>query len=449
MAADDEAAAGEQTVQELEGRLDELLAMYDDGLQRIVASLDDAQRAALADDPVVASVLLMHDLHPVPLKERVLEALEEVRPYLQSHEGDVELLALEEGVARLRLKGSCNGCGASAATLELAIEEALLAIAPDLRGLDVEGVAEPVHLTARSEGVADTEWMALEEAGDIARGAHVALKPNLMVANIAGTLLAYKDWCAGCPAPLSGGMLVGGTLTCTSCGRSYDLPRAGREKDGDLQLEPVPLLRGGGEIKVAVPAGSVGASDDQAAHGNDGHCELCPIGLSDDHRHLLHLVERRIICVCETCWSLRSGDPEYRPTGGRTLWLDDFVLDDETWSSFQIPIGLAFMMRSGLTDDMVTLYPSPAGVTESELDTLAWTRMTAENPILDRLEPDAEALIISRLGERPQYAIAPLDQCYRLVGMIKSRWSGISGGPELTATVNEFFDGLREVTVAA
>jgi hypothetical protein len=197
-----------------------------------------------------------------------------------------------------------------------------------------------------------------------------------------------------------------------------------------------------------VPAGSSDAPDGHV-HGDDGHCELCPISLAEDHRHLLNLVERRIICVCETCWSMRSGDAEYRPTGGRTVWLDDFVLDDETWSSFQIPIGLAFMMRSGLTDDMVTMYPSPAGVTESELDTLAWTRMTADNPILDRLEPDAEALIISRLGANPQYAIAPLDQCYKLVGMIKSRWSGISGGPELTATVDEFFEGLRGVAVAA
>ncbi len=275
------------------------------------------------------------------------------------------------------------------------------------------------------------------------------MAPNLLVANVAGTLLAYRDRCAGCPAPLSGGMLLGGVLTCTSCGRSYDLPRAGRQKDGDLQLEPVPLLRGGGEVKVAVPAGSPAGGGIDTEHGEDGHCELCPVGLADDHRHLLHLSERRIVCVCETCWSLHSGDADYRPTGGRTLWLDDFQLDDEAWAAFQIPIGLAFMLRSGLNDAVVTLYPSPAGVTESELDTFAWARMCSDNPVIDRLEPDAEALIINRLADPPQHVIAPLDECYRLVGMIKSRWSGINGGPELTATVDEFFASLRARALVA
>ncbi len=436
-----------ESVQELTERLDALLEMYGDALPRILALLEAEQRAELAADPVVASVLLMHGLYPVPLEQRVTEALDDVRPYLESHDGNVELLGIEDGIARLRLIGSCNGCGASAATLEHAIEEALEAAAPDLLGLDVEGVAPPVHLTASSEGVHEMQWVALDGAGEIARGAHVALPPNLLVANVAGTLLAYRDWCAGCPAPLSSGMLVGGTLTCTACGRSYDLPRAGRERDGDLQLEPVPLLRGGGEVRVSVPAsGDAGADPD---HGRDGRCELCPVGLSERHQHLLNLVERRIVCVCATCWSLHSGDPEYRATGGRTLWLDDFELDDEAWSGFQIPIGLAFMMKSGLDGEMVTLYPSPAGVTEAELDALAWIRLSADNPVLEDLATDSEALIINRLSVPPQHVIAPLDECYRLVGMIKSRWSGISGGPELTATVEEFFDALRGAAVAA
>jgi Fe-S cluster biogenesis protein NfuA len=447
-------AAETETVsaQELSERLDQLLEMYGDGVSRIHAVLDERQRALLAADPVVASIFLMHDLYPVGLEQRVLEALEEVRPYLESHDGNVELLGLDDGVARLRLTGSCHGCGASLATLELAIEEALQAAAPDLAGIDVDGVAPPAHLSARSAGVQETEWVVLEGAEEIPRGGHVARSPNLMVANVAGTLLAYRDWCAGCPAPLSGGMLLGGTLTCTACGRAYDLPRAGRQRDGDLQLEPVPLLRGGGEVKVAVAIGDGdegGLGGDESTHGS-GHCELCPIGLGDNHRHLLHLTERRIVCVCETCWSMRSGDAEFRPTGGRTLWLEDFQLDDEAWSSFQIPIGLAFMLRSGLTDDVVVLYPSAAGVTESQLDTLAWARMSADNAILDRLEPDAEALIVNRLAAGgPQYVIAPLDECYRLVGTIKSRWSGINGGPQLRATVDEFFAGLQRRAVAA
>ncbi|MEA2125555.1 MAG: hypothetical protein QOI80_2337, partial [Solirubrobacteraceae bacterium] len=305
---------------------DELFEMYDEGLRRILAVVGEEQRAELAEDGVVASVLLAHGLYPVPLEDRVREALEEVRPYLESHAGGIELLGVEDGIARLRMKGSCDGCSASFATLEAAVEQALRAHAPDLEGMDVEGaVAAPPDRPPPSS----PEWVALPV--DPARG-EVASARGLMVANVAGTLLAYRDWCAGCPAPLSSGMLIGGTLTCTACGRSYDLPRAGREKDGELQLEPVPLLRSGGHVKVSVPAGDEDASSE---HGREGHCELCPVGLSERHQHLLNLVERRIVCVCATCWSLHSGDPEYRATGGRTLWLDDFALDAEAWSAFQ------------------------------------------------------------------------------------------------------------------
>jgi hypothetical protein len=179
-----------------------------------------------------------------------------------------------------------------------------------------------------------------------------------------------------------------------------------------------------------------------------GTCELCPSGLGTNHRHLLRLDERRIICVCETCWSMRSGDAEYRPTGGRTVWLDDFVLTDELWAGLQIPIGLAFMMRSSLTDMMVALYPSAAGATEHELDILAWTSLVAANPVLEDLQPDAEALVVNRLSDPAQVVIAPLDQCYRLVGLVKSRWQGISGGAGIEAAVEEFFAGLRAEAVA-
>jgi hypothetical protein len=173
-------------------------------------------------------------------------------------------------------------------------------------------------------------------------------------------------------------------------------------------------------------------------------CELCPIGIGEDHRHLLHLVERRIICVCETCWSMRSGDPEFRPPGSRTLWLEDFAMPDEIWSAFQIPIGLAFLMRSSVSRGVVALYPSPVGATESELDLTAWDALCEANPVLDQLEPDAEALIVNRTGDEHQYAIVPVDQCYRMVGLIKSRWEGITGGRGVEEAVGEFFERVRE-----
>jgi hypothetical protein len=173
------------------------------------------------------------------------------------------------------------------------------------------------------------------------------------------------------------------------------------------------------------------------------HCDLCPAGIGDRHRHLLHLDERRILCVCETCWSLRSGDPEFRPAGNRTLWLEDFRLDDLGWAAFGIPIGLAFFLRSSVSGAIVALYPSPAGATECELDLDAWERVAAANPILRELEPDAEGLVVNRLGRVHQYAIAPVDACYRLVGTVKASWEGISGGRAVEQAVAEFFDELR------
>ncbi len=175
-------------------------------------------------------------------------------------------------------------------------------------------------------------------------------------------------------------------------------------------------------------------------------CDICNTTVPDDHRHLLHLVERRIICSCEACWALHSGDAEYRPSGMRTLWLDDFVCDAEMWGRFQIPIGLAFFMRSSVSDGVVAFYPSPAGATESELSLESWDALVERNPVLADLEPDGEALVVNRLSQPPDYAIAPIDQCYALVGLIKSRWEGISGGDALRQAVPEFFAALRART---
>jgi Fe-S cluster biogenesis protein NfuA len=133
----------QQRVQELIGTV---LELYGAGLERVLGIVDDAGgdalpiRQALLDDGVVSSLLLIHGLYPISLEERVVEALDSVRPFLASHGGNVELLSVEEGVARLRLVGSCDGCPSSAATLENALKEAIDATAPDLLGLEVEGV---------------------------------------------------------------------------------------------------------------------------------------------------------------------------------------------------------------------------------------------------------------------------------------------------------------------
>jgi hypothetical protein len=172
-------------------------------------------------------------------------------------------------------------------------------------------------------------------------------------------------------------------------------------------------------------------------------CDLCRTTVPEDHRHLLHLVERRIVCVCEACWALHSGDAQYRPTGMRSLWLEGFDCDQATWASLQIPIGLAFFMRSSVSGSVVGFYPSPAGATESELPLDAWESLVAANPVLARLDPDGEALVANRLSDPPQYMILPIDRCYELVGLIRTRWEGISGGDALAEAVPEFFERIR------
>jgi len=263
-----------------------VIAMYGDGLARIIEANSASREAGstildqLAQDGAVASLLLIHDLYPVGLEERVIEALDTVRPYMESHGGNVELLGIEDGVARLKLHGSCDGCAASRATLELAIKQALDEHCPDLVGLEVQGVTEngqspPIADAAAAGGgpsplgngggehfelpVVDSgrapRWMALERAGELEPGALSVVSADgvtMLLANVGGTLLAYRDECASCGETLGDAALEAGMLRCSRCGADFDLRRAGRAAGGEpLQLTPVPLLQDGG-VRVAV-----------------------------------------------------------------------------------------------------------------------------------------------------------------------------------------------------
>jgi hypothetical protein len=201
------------------------------------------------------------------------------------------------------------------------------------------------------------------------------------------------------------------------------------------------------ELAASAEQNGASAAAISTASAPEEFCDLCQTTIPADHRHLLNLVERKIECACESCWALRSGDAEYRPTGARTLWLAELELPDEVWASFQIPIGLAFFMESTIAGCVVALYPSPGGATESELHFSSWSRMVELNPILDDLEPDIEGLIVNRLSDPPAYAIAPIDRCYALTGTIKVNWEGISGGPKVGVAVSSFFEDLRAEAV--
>jgi hypothetical protein len=180
-----------------------------------------------------------------------------------------------------------------------------------------------------------------------------------------------------------------------------------------------------------------------SAEGPEERCDLCGIEIPPKHEHLLHLGDRRIICACATCWTQRSADPELRPTGSRVVWLDDFSLADDIWARLQVPIGLAFFMFSSSLGAMVAMYPSPAGATESELELDAWQDLKAANPVLETLEPDAEALVVNRISEPPEFVIVPIDECYAMVGAIKMNWEGISGGAAIEREVPAFFERMR------
>jgi hypothetical protein len=179
--------------------------------------------------------------------------------------------------------------------------------------------------------------------------------------------------------------------------------------------------------------------------GPEERCDLCNTTVPADHRHMLNLYERQIVCVCESCWALRSGDADFRPVGSRTIWLEGFELPEELWAQFRIPIGLAFFMQSTVTNCIVAMYPSPAGATESELHFETWSRLVELNPVLRKLEPDAEGLIVNRTSDPHQFAIAPIDRCYMLVGLIKASWEGISGGAGVEQAIARYFDELRKV----
>lgn len=251
-----------------------VLALYGAGLERIVARVGGPQATALATDGLVEHLLLLHGLHPVGVEERVREALDGVRPYLGSHGGDVELVEVSGGVARVRMQGSCEGCPASAMTLKLAIEDAVLKAAPDVDRVEAqEDGAAPagsplLQIEVRQPAAPEGAWAAAGALPQLAGGGlllkEVAGERLLFLRLEDGTPYAYRPECPGCEGSLEGGSLeaaglVGAELTCPGCGHRYDVVRAGRCLDApELQLEPVPLLvDDAGLVRVAVQAGAV------------------------------------------------------------------------------------------------------------------------------------------------------------------------------------------------
>lgn len=157
--------------------------------------------------------------------------------------------------------------------------------------------------------------------------------------------------------------------------------------------------------------------------------------------------DRTLLCACAACALLfeREGAAggRYATVPRRTLALGGFRMPDEQWDDLRIPVNMAYIFHSTAVNRPAAFYPSPAGATESLLPLEHWETLVAANPILTTLAPDVEALLIYRLRDAREYYIVPIDACYRLVGVIRSSWRGLSGGEEVWSAIGTYFDDLR------
>ena len=291
---DASAAHGEVSRQRAEELVRLVTDLYGAGLERLLDIVHDTGRLdadvldALAADDLVASLLLVHGLHPYDVPTRVQRALDGVRPYLGSHGGDVELLGVsEEGVVHLQLLGRCDGCPSSSVTLELAVQDAVEAAAPEVTRIEVRAAVKPganaepaeigfVPVSALRARIADPRgaavvgqvghWEPLPELGELAAGGLRALEVAglaLVVARVGSVHYAYRDRCARCAGSMAaarlerrlGGRAGDAVLRCPGCAAHFDVCRAGVGLDDpDEHLEPLPLLVRDGVPAVAIPA---------------------------------------------------------------------------------------------------------------------------------------------------------------------------------------------------
>ena len=203
-----------------------LVGMYGDGLAAIMAALAEEGEAGraivdrLTADPLVEGLLLLHGLHPLDVDERIQRALDRVRPYLGSHAGGVQYLGVRDGVARLRLEGSCHGCPSSTVTVRLAIEGAVQDAAPEVAEVIVEGMTAPpeprlLQIAPRPHTSPDAgppaasggEWVPLPDIGPPSSRPVTASAGDVavLVCSVRGTLYAYRDECASCGSPMGEG----------------------------------------------------------------------------------------------------------------------------------------------------------------------------------------------------------------------------------------------------
>jgi len=210
---------------------------------------------------------------------------------------------------------------------------------------------------------------------------------------------------------------------------------------------------GGGGAYAAFSALRGFAREEPAGRREEAEerCELCGEPIAPEHRHLLNVASREVVCVCRACSILfrrrEASEGRYRLIPERRLYLEGFRLDDARWESLRLPVEMVFFFHSTPAGRVVAFYPGPMGATESLLELGAWEEMERENPVLREMEEDVEALLVNRTRGAREHYLVPVDDCYRLVGVIRTRWRGFSGGQELWREIGAFFEDLRERSV--
>ena len=357
-----------------------LLGLYGDGLARILAVVraegGDELAVRLASDELVGSLLLLHDLHPLGVRDRVEEAVGRAARRLGV---TAELAALADGAARVRVRAA--GCGPSADAVRAAVEEAVRDAAPEIERVEIEKAGPgpaliPVESLRRRAADGGTRPVAVD--GSQEPGGHAA------------AAVRAEARPAGAPGP-------------------------------DATGRPDPEIR----------------------------CELCAEPLEAAHRHLFDRTARQPRCACRACAVLfadpAAGGGRYRLVPDRRWLLTGFALDDETWAALNIPVQMAFLRKVSGDGRVEVCYPSPAGVVEADCDQDVWDRLVRDNPVLAGLTEDVEALLVNRVRGAREHWLLPIDDCYSLVGLLRSGWRGFTGGSEVWRRLSTFFADLRAI----
>jgi hypothetical protein len=310
-----------------------LLDYHAEGLRRLSERLRDAGEDGdrllqiAVDDQVVASLLLLHGVHPSSVAARVRRAFGDVLASRGGDGGAVEVLSISDAAIRLRVTGT--------ESLRRAVARAVEEAAPDVEHVEV-------FSTATSDFVP--------------------------LARLTGKRDARQD-----------------------------------------------------------------------------RCELCAQAIAAEHEHLFDLDRRKPKCACTSCSILLdTSASRIRRIRRVARRLEGFRISDREWTALEVPVGLAFFSYSSTVGGVIAAYPGPAGATESMVPRPAWRAIVAQNPVLGGLEPDTMALLVDRLTATPSFHIVSIDECYRLTGLVRCRWQGITGGDGPTRAIAEFFDGMRE-----